>query len=141
MNPQSDASVSAVNEKSFSPLVRQFLDPLDPTRRTTRGGGWRELRPALQVLFAGDPALHNPYSLVLVNPKRHPGVRAPLARRLSAFLRSREFRQYIARFGADRYGQPLFHVPGTGAGARSDRLAGRALKGPAPSVCLPCQRR
>ncbi|HEV8378506.1 MAG TPA: tyrosine recombinase XerC [Tepidisphaeraceae bacterium] len=28
MNPQSDASVSAVNEKSFSPLVRQFLDYL-----------------------------------------------------------------------------------------------------------------
>ncbi len=28
MNPQSDASVSAVTEKSFSPLVRQFLDYL-----------------------------------------------------------------------------------------------------------------
>src|SRR6266487_3083271 len=28
MNPQSDASVSAVNEKVFSPLVRQFLDYL-----------------------------------------------------------------------------------------------------------------
>ena len=28
MNPQSDASVSAINEKSFTPLVRQFLDYL-----------------------------------------------------------------------------------------------------------------
>src|SRR5205085_9637772 len=28
MNPQSDASVSAVTEKSFTPLVRQFLDYL-----------------------------------------------------------------------------------------------------------------
>lgn len=68
----------------------------------------RELR--LRVLFRGDPSLRNVYSVICVDPRRHPGVNAAGARRFSEFLRQQPVRQVIAAFGKDRFGQPLFHL-------------------------------
>jgi tungstate transport system substrate-binding protein len=65
----------------------------------------------LAVLLDGDPALANPYSVIVVSPARHPHVRADAARRLAAYLTSGEGRCVIAEFGKARLGEPLFFVP------------------------------
>jgi tungstate transport system substrate-binding protein len=41
-------------------------------------GSWASFRNKrdLKILLAGDPRLHNPYSIILVNPARHPHVKA-----------------------------------------------------------------
>ncbi len=67
---------------------------------------------ALEVLVAGDPALRNPYGAIIVNPARHPEVRAELARRLLDYLSSDEGQRRIAEFRVD--GEVLFH-PARGA--------------------------
>lgn len=56
-----------------------------------------------------DPALRNVYSLILVNPARHPHVQAERARSFAEWLTSPETQEAIARFGRERYGQPLFY--------------------------------
>jgi tungstate transport system substrate-binding protein len=67
-------------------------------------------RPRLQleVLCAGDPKLVNQYHVITVNPEKFPKVNAAGAEALARFLISPEAQQIIARFGADRYGEPLF---------------------------------
>ncbi|MGB9722346.1 MAG: substrate-binding domain-containing protein [Chloroflexia bacterium] len=74
--------------------------------------------PNLRLLVGGatlaenpDPALRNLYSLILVNPARYPHVRAELSRALAEWFTSPETREAIARFGRERYGQPLFYPP------------------------------
>ncbi|GIX49703.1 MAG: hypothetical protein KatS3mg131_3914 [Candidatus Tectimicrobiota bacterium] len=62
----------------------------------------------LRLLFAGDPVLRNPYSVMLVNPARHPRVNAAGARAFHAWLLGEEARALIARYGVERFGQPLF---------------------------------
>src|SRR5205807_249023 len=42
----------------------------------------------LAVLCAGDPLLVNQYSVILVNPRKHPHVRREAARRFADFLLS-----------------------------------------------------
>jgi len=42
--------------------------------------------PELTVLFEGDPALRNPYAVLLVDPARHPHVRGGDARRAADWL-------------------------------------------------------
>ncbi len=42
----------------------------------------------LALLFEGDPVLHNQYSLLPINPDRHPHVRADLVTTLEAWLTS-----------------------------------------------------
>ena len=61
----------------------------------------------LEVLVEGDPALHNPYGAMLVNPGRHPGLNSSGARKLLEFLTSPETQRRIAAFRVD--GQVLFH--------------------------------
>ena len=56
-----------------------------------------------------DPALRNVYSLILVNPARYPHVQAERARSFAEWLTSPETQEAIARFGRERYGQPLFY--------------------------------
>ena len=62
----------------------------------------------LVVLAEGDPLLVNPYHVILVNPEKHPQVRAAASRRFADFLLSVEGQRAIAEFGKERFGQPLF---------------------------------
>jgi tungstate transport system substrate-binding protein len=64
----------------------------------------------LVVLTEGDPQLRNDYSVILVNPQRHPHVRQEAARRFAEFLLAPAARSLIAKFGVDKFGQPLFFV-------------------------------
>jgi tungstate transport system substrate-binding protein len=61
----------------------------------------------LEILVEGDPLLHNPYGMILVNPKRHPHVNAAGAKRLLDYITSPEGQQRIGAFRAS--GQLLFH--------------------------------
>jgi tungstate transport system substrate-binding protein len=66
----------------------------------------------LAILGEGDPFLVNQYSVMLVNPEKHPHVRAEDARNFADFLVSPAARKAIETFGIERHGQPLF-FPGT----------------------------
>ncbi len=57
-----------------------------------------ENRRDLAVLVEGDPRLLNPYGVILVNPARHPHVRAGLARALADWLTSPEGQAAIGAF-------------------------------------------
>ena len=43
-------------------------------------------RGDLDILFEGDPALKNPYGVILVNPARHPHIQAEKAERFINWL-------------------------------------------------------
>ncbi|MGB5864364.1 MAG: substrate-binding domain-containing protein [Sulfitobacter sp.] len=60
----------------------------------------------LALLFAGDPVLFNPYSLLPVNPACHSHVRADAVARLEAWLVGPRGRAVIEGYMHD--GQPLF---------------------------------
>jgi tungstate transport system substrate-binding protein len=62
----------------------------------------------LVVLSECDPLLMNPYSVILVNPEKHPHVRHEDAQKFADFLLSPEGQKVIANFGIDKYGAPLF---------------------------------
>ena len=62
----------------------------------------------MAVLCEGDPLLVNPYSVILVNPEKHPHVRREAAEKFADFLLAPETQKVIADFGKDRYGQSLF---------------------------------
>ncbi len=64
----------------------------------------------LAILLEGDPLLKNQYSVLRVNPARHPHVKEEAASRFADFLFAPEARRVIANFGTDRFGQPLFFV-------------------------------
>jgi tungstate transport system substrate-binding protein len=63
---------------------------------------------SLALLCEGGELLVNPYSVIVVNPARHPHVHAEAADSFARFLRSAEARQAISTFGLDRFGEPLF---------------------------------
>jgi tungstate transport system substrate-binding protein len=62
----------------------------------------------------GDPALLNPYGVLLVNPDKGEDIQADLAREFAEWLISAETQQAIADFGIDRFGQPLFYPDAAG---------------------------
>jgi len=64
----------------------------------------------LAVAFEGDPVLHNPYHVIIVNADAHPSVNARLAWEFAGYLLSDEARTIIETFGMDRFGRPLFQV-------------------------------
>jgi tungstate transport system substrate-binding protein len=64
----------------------------------------------LEILLDGDPGLLNPYSVVEVNPAKHPKVNHIGARALSDFLISDEGWSLIKDFGKDRFGQALYFL-------------------------------
>ncbi|MHC4579471.1 MAG: ABC transporter substrate-binding protein [Planctomycetota bacterium] len=64
-------------------------------------------RVDLDVLVEGDARLRNPYGALLVNPERHPRVRADAARRLFDYLVSDEGQARIAAYRVR--GNVLFH--------------------------------
>ncbi len=62
----------------------------------------------LVVDFEGDPILLNKYSVMEVNPARHPHVRHAEAKLFAEFLVSMPGQEIIRTFGSEKYGQPLF---------------------------------
>jgi tungstate transport system substrate-binding protein len=71
----------------------------------------------LRILVEGDARLHNPYTAIVVNPARHPHVRAPEAQAFIDWLTSQEGQALIAAYRVD--GQQLFFpdaIPDAGAG-------------------------
>ena len=65
-------------------------------------------RRELVVLLEGDPALRNPYGVIVVDPKRHPSVKADLAGRFADWLTSDEGRSAIESFQVG--GKQVFFV-------------------------------
>lgn len=61
---------------------------------------------ALQILFEHDPLLDNPYSVIAVNPKLHPNVKAKEAQLFIAWITSPETQARIKSF--QKHGQALF---------------------------------
>jgi tungstate transport system substrate-binding protein len=60
----------------------------------------------LGLLVEGDARLHNQYSLILVNPARHPAAKSTLGRRFIDFMLSAEGQALIAAYRVE--GQQLF---------------------------------
>jgi tungstate transport system substrate-binding protein len=79
-----------------------------------------ERLPGLTILFGGaniaenpDPSLLNPYGVIPVNPETVPGVNLELAEAFATWLTAPDTQARIGAFGADVYGQPLFHPNAT----------------------------
>ena len=64
-------------------------------------------RLELVVLVEGDPALRNPYGVMLVNPAKVPGVSADAARKVVTYLISPEGQARIGAFEVE--GEKIFH--------------------------------
>ncbi|HXF69136.1 MAG TPA: substrate-binding domain-containing protein [Thermoflexus sp.] len=62
----------------------------------------------LILLLEGDEALYNVYHVMVINPKKHPGVNFEGAMAFADYLTSPEAQKIIGEFGKDRFGQPLF---------------------------------
>jgi tungstate transport system substrate-binding protein len=69
----------------------------------------------LELLVEGDSRLHNQYSLILVNPAKHPDTKVALGKRFIEFLLSAEGQAEIARYRVE--GQQLF-FPNAGSTTR-----------------------
>lgn len=71
-------------------------------------GTWLKLKDKLQLalLYYGDPMLFNPYSVILVNPKRHPKMNFKPAKIFADWLTSADTKAIINRYQVS--GQQLF---------------------------------
>jgi tungstate transport system substrate-binding protein len=96
---------------------RELGSGMGPTLNTAAGmdayvladrGTWASFknRQSLKILCEGDARLFNPYGSILVNPARHPGVRAADARLWHEWLTGARGQQAIASFKID--GEQLF---------------------------------
>lgn len=63
---------------------------------------------SLEVVFEGAAPLLNIYHVYVVNPQKHPKVRAAQARAFVAFMVAPETQQVIGEFGKAEFGEPLF---------------------------------
>ncbi|MEX2442561.1 MAG: substrate-binding domain-containing protein [Alkalispirochaeta sp.] len=52
----------------------------------------------IEILYEGDPKLFNPYSIIVVDPQRHPHVQAELAHALSDYVTSAHGQQIIDEY-------------------------------------------
>jgi tungstate transport system substrate-binding protein len=59
------------------------------------------------IVFEGDPPLRNPYTIIAVNPARHPSVNFSAATQLIGWLTSPAGQQLLATYTVD--GEVLFH--------------------------------
>jgi tungstate transport system substrate-binding protein len=62
----------------------------------------------LEILVEGDRALLNIYHVITVNPRKSDKINAEGARAFADFIVAKDAQDAIARFGVDKYGQPLF---------------------------------
>ncbi len=67
----------------------------------------RDVPIQLDVLCEGDPILANPYGVIPVNPKEHPGVKYDLARQFAEWLVSEKGQSVIANYKL--LGKQLFY--------------------------------
>jgi tungstate transport system substrate-binding protein len=65
---------------------------------------------ASKILLEGDPLLLNKYSVMLVNPAKHPKVNGEGAKAFLNWLLADEARTMIRDYGKDRFGEPLFFL-------------------------------
>jgi tungstate transport system substrate-binding protein len=90
---------------------------MGPTLNTASGmnayaltdrGTWLSFRNRgeLAILVEGDKRLFNQYGIMLVNPQRHPHVKADMGRAFIAWLVSPEGQNAIADYKI--HGEPLF---------------------------------
>jgi len=63
---------------------------------------------ALELLVDGDPLLLNPYHVMPVAPARSGRINAAGGRAFADWIVGDEAQALIARFGVDRFGEPLF---------------------------------
>jgi tungstate transport system substrate-binding protein len=68
----------------------------------------------MQIIVAGDPVLINHYSVIVVNPAKHPHVHHDLAKQFADFLISPATQKRIGEFGVAQFGHPLF-IPDAGS--------------------------
>lgn len=68
----------------------------------------------LEVVFEGAAELFNPYHVILVNPDKHPYVNHELAKKYSAFIRSKQGQAVIREFkvGDEQLFHPDVHPQG-----------------------------
>ena len=62
----------------------------------------------LAILFEGDTSLLNVYHVITINPEKFPKMNLEGARAFADFITSHAGQQIIAKFGVEKYGQPLF---------------------------------
>ena len=62
----------------------------------------------LVIAVEGDPALFNPYGVIVVNPEKCTNVNADLANQFVDWMISVPTQEMIAAFGQDEFGQSLF---------------------------------
>ena len=62
----------------------------------------------LVILHQGDGRLLNRYSVITLNPRKHPQIHQQTANRFADFLLSPEGQSLIGAFGKERYGESLF---------------------------------
>ena len=74
-------------------------------------GTWLSLQQklGLPILKEGDPILLNVYHVIAVNPAKWPKVNADGAKAFSDFMVAKDTQDTVAKFGVDKYGQPLFY--------------------------------
>ncbi|MGI5864168.1 MAG: substrate-binding domain-containing protein [Myxococcales bacterium] len=89
----------------------------------TDRGTWLKLRStlSLELLVEGDPPLNNPYHVIEVNPARHPKANHEGARRFADFLVCPEVQAFVASFGKEKLGQPLFFPDAAGGSGVAGR--------------------
>jgi tungstate transport system substrate-binding protein len=92
-----EATLRIANEKGYYTLVD----------RATWLSHRKEI-DALAVLVEGDPDLFNPYSVIVVSPKKYPNLNAALATKFAEFIRGPEGQAIIREYGKDKFGAPLF---------------------------------
>jgi tungstate transport system substrate-binding protein len=63
----------------------------------------------LPILVEGDAILFNPYGVIVVDPKAHPGVNSDLADKFARWLTSVDTQKLIGQFGMKEFSQPLFY--------------------------------
>lgn len=75
-------------------------------------GTWLAMRKELdlKVVHQGDPKLVNQYAVLVVNPEKQPHIRVADAREFANWLKRPATTEFIASFGKDKYGEPLFKI-------------------------------
>jgi tungstate transport system substrate-binding protein len=63
----------------------------------------------LEILSEREPVMQNTYSVVIVNPAKHPHLNSRAAEQFAEFLADPETKAIIAKFGVEKYGEPLFY--------------------------------
>jgi len=65
---------------------------------------------SLQILVKDAPILFNPYTVIVVSPKKFKWVNFKLALQFAKFLRGQEGQKIIKNYGREKFGQPLFSI-------------------------------